>query len=630
MFAKIAPLKRLPKSLSVCDYSVPQILETEVEVGQLVIIPFRKSKIFGLVLSLSNNSEYADKTKPIESMLEKIPFLRNSEIQMLETLSSVYNISLGSLIESSLPPLQKRKLKTISLIRPKTTKIEKNILPQFFQYLDEKKHQEILQQFQQKQTLILVSEIQKAKTLAEYFREKNIAIWHSELTVKEQFELWFKIHNGEVDIIIGTRSSVFLPFFDLKNIIIDAEEERDHKHSDGSPRFSVKDIVPLLAQIHNAQIILTSSNPSSEIYYGLYNREYTIHEKIINSNKTLGIIEAIPKDAPTLIDLKTEQQGHKEDYFLSNNIQEKIAHAEKDVFLFLNRRGSATSIFCKACGYKDICSGCQNMRVYHDTDKMLYCHYCKTKSPIPLMCPKCGIELLQLRGYGTEQIAKTLEKITGTNKAKIIRMDSDIEEKLRPEILKQAGKKIIIGTDLSFQYLNWKDIELCVCINLDQMLATPEYNGEERLWHFIQKIQYEREASSEFFIQTYNPDHSFWKSLSNPDLFYRNDLKRRKAFGYPPYAYLIKYFYGGNTLDEAKKQAEKIKKQLEETLTKEPKKARIYDPIALHPQFYRKKYWYGIIVLLEPNNWMEEIAKVNKRLDENWKIDPRPNNILAP
>lgn len=630
MYAKIAPLKRLPKSLSICDYFVPDNLENTIQVGQLVIIPFRKSKIFGLVLSLETSSPYAEKVKSIESVVHEIPFLRPSEVKLFETTASLYNMPLGSMIETGLPPLQKRKLKTISL-SPRGDSLHKNTkLPKFVQYLTHEQHKTILQNFSQKQTLILVSEIQQTKIIAQFFENKNVALWHSELGEKEKFDLWFKIRNGEVDIIIGTRSAVFLAFFDLQHIIIDAEDEKDHKHSEGSPRFHVKDIMHLLAKIHQAEVTLTSSHPSSDIYYGIYNHEYILNEKIINSNKTIGVIEQIPKDLPTFIDLKTEHHGHKEDYFLSSPVQEKITNVQKDVFLFLNRRGSATSIFCKACGYKDICTTCQNMRVYHDADKMIHCHYCKTKSPVPLMCPKCGVELLQLQGYGTEQIEKVLKNLTKNNGAQVIRMDSDVAEKLRPELLEQPGQKIIIGTEMTFQYLNWKNIELCVCINLDQMIATPEYNGEERLWHFIQKIQYERDANSAFYIQTYNPDHAFWQSLSNPDLFYRNDLKRRKVFGYPPYSYLVKYFYGAETENEARQQAAKTKLLLEKTLTKEPKKASIYDPIALHPHFYRKKYWYGIIVLLEPNTWMEKISEVNAIIDENWKIDPRPNSILAP
>jgi primosomal protein N' (replication factor Y) len=235
---------------------------------------------------------------------------------------------------------------------------------------------------------------------------------------------------------------------------------------------------------------------------------------------------------------------------------------------------------------------------------------------------------LQLRGYGTQELEKTLHRLQIETSAKIIRMDSDVEEKLRPELLKEPGKKIIIGTEMAFQYLDWSTIDLTVCINLDRMLTTPEFNGEERLWHLIQYLQYSRPDHSTLYVQTQNPEHAFWKTLTDPDLFYRTDLKRRKAFSYPPYSYLVKYMYGAETSAETKKQATEMKNRIAAILTSEGKKASMYDPIELHPHFYRKQYWYGIIVLLEPNTWMEKACEINALLDEKWKVDPSPNSIL--
>jgi len=630
MYAQIAPLKRLPKNLSVYDYAVPVELEKQIAVGQLVSIPFRKSHIFGIVLSLSEKSEYADKVKPLEKIIGKTPFLRESEVKLFTKLAGVYHIGLGTLLEMALPPLQKRKLGTLEVKPFSKVKAAQSSLPKFYQYLTQEEHEQILKKFQNTQTLVLVSEIQMIDRIRPLYTNKKVVTWHSELSVKQQFETWQKIRNDEVDIIIGTRSSLFLPFYNLKTILIDAEEEKDHKHWDGSPRFHVKDLAPHFAALHGAEIILTSSHPSSELYYAIYHQECEIPGKTIESSKTINVIRLVPKDAPTLIDLKSEQMGHAADYFLSTRVQEEITKTKKDIFFFLNRRGSATSVFCKACGFRDSCPTCKNPRVYHETDKKLHCHYCRTTAPTPLLCPKCGSQILMLRGYGTEQIEKTLRQIQTTTSAKIIRLDSDVAEKLRPELLGQAGQKIIIGTELAFQYLDWNALGLCVCINLDSMLSTPEYNAEERLYHLIQKIQYEREADSQFYIQTHTPEHGFWKTLQDPDLFYRTDLKKRKAFSYPPYGSLIRYLYAANSPHEAKKEAFEVHRELANRLTKMLKKGMVYDPLELHPYYFRKKYWYGIILLLEPNNWMEQVAELNTLLGEEWKVDPRPSSILSP
>ncbi len=207
-------------------------------------------------------------------------------------------------------------------------------------------------------------------------------------------------------------------------------------------------------------------------------------------------------------------------------------------------------------------------------------------------------------------------------------MDSDVLEKLRPELLKEPGKKIIIGTEMALQYIDWEHIGLVVCINLDRMLTTPEYNGEERLWHLIQNLQYSRPDDSKLYIQTHNPEQVFWKMLNDPDLFYRTDLKRRKAFSYPPYSSILKYIYGGQSPAEAQKQAQLMKEKICDTLTKSEKTAKIYDPLELQPNFYRKQYWYAIIVLLRPESFMERACEINALLDEKWKVDPGPNSIL--
>ncbi len=632
MYARIVPIKRLPKNLSICDYHVPEQLEPSLQVGHLVSIPFRKSNLFGLVLSLEEKSLYGQKIKDILSVVSPVPFLQKDILTFLEQTSLAYNIPFGSLLESCLLPLQKRKLQTLSLLPfPSLVPSTKNFKPKFVQYLNEQEHTDILISYHQPQTLIIAAEIhllQKiAKTLGDNTRT---AIWHSELSPKKQFDTWLKIRNGEVDIIVGTRSALFLSFYQLQTIVIDAEEEKNHKNEESAPRIQVKDIAEHLCQLHGAELILTSSHPTSDTYYHLYQNNYTLGEQTIESHKTIGVIRQIPKGQPSFIDLNSEKIGHKNDYFVSDSVQKAIEQTDKDVFLFLNRRGNATSIFCKDCGYRDACPTCQNPRVYHADKKQLHCHYCKTSATIPLFCPKCGKSILMFAGYGTKQIEQILNHFQNKTNATIVRLDSDEEKESMINKLRETGKKIIIGTELAFQYLDWSNIGVCVCINLDSMLSAPEYMSEERLWHLIQKIQYERRDESKFFIQTHSPTHTFWKTLIDPDVFYRNDLKKRKIFSYPPYSYMVKYLLGGVNKTEAQQEAQKNKILIEKILTNTQNKGIVYDPIELQPNYFRKKYWYGIILLLEPNNWMEILKEINKNLGESWKVDPRPNSIFSP
>ena len=611
MIAKVIPIKRLPKHLSEFDYLVPKELESKLKIGQLIEIPFRKSKAFGLVLSIQQKTGQ-DKLKEIIQITQDIPLLDQKHLDFLNTLSQWYGTSRSNLLKMSLLPLQKNKLKKIELTPIKKPRERKEGKTKFIHYTTEKEHADFLKKNIQGKTLILAPEthmLDEIRLLLPIELQQKAIVWNSELSTKRQFERWMEIRNNEKEVIISTRGGVFLPLTGLKTIIIDYEHEENHKHWDQSPRFHVKDVVQLLSKVHQTKIFLMSFSPSEEAYFNVHKKNY---QGKLNLKKTKAKV----------VNMKDERKGGNFSIF-SDKASEEILNSKQDVFILVNRLGYATSVGCNDCGFLSKCDKCTNPHVYHEKTKTLNCHYCNTKKPMIANCPKCTSPVVGLYGLGTELAEAETRKLLGSTK-EVFRIDSMVDEK---KILSKKPK-VIIGTEASLKFVNWKKTELFMLLDIDKQLNIPEYLAQENVWHLIQKINYYKQTKAKLLIQSFHPQHLVFRSLIEPDRFFRTDLNQRKTLLYPPYAFLVRYFYGHGDIREARKEARKIHELL--TLTKEQKKHIISPALEMHPRYYRRKFWLGIMVKIPPNSWKKELEKINQIIPENWKIDPNPISLLSP
>ena len=623
MIAKVVPIRRLPKSLEVFDYKIPKNLSGKISAGQMVKIPFQKSKIHGLVFSIEETSDAPiSKIKNIDSIINKKKFLSKSRLKLFKKLSDIYNISFPAFLKINLLPIQKRKLKKVELnnlsFKQKNTEEKKN---NFKLYKNKKEHKKILSNLEKK-SLIVVPEQRFIQDIQTTFNDRRIVIWHSNLSQKQQFSRWVKIRNNEYNIILGTRSSVFLPFQELNQILVDYEHDENHKHWDQSPRFNTHNIAKELKKLHHSDLIFSSFSPSCKSYFEIYKKELDcdkdIKEKISN---------LYTNQLPNIINMKNERKAGNYD-ILSEKAQKIIKDVKNDTFILINRLGYATSIGCKDCGYTAECQKCNLPLVYHKKTKTLKCHYCKIQKPLPSTCPECKTKVVELRGTGTEMIEQKANKLTKSNK-NIVRIDSNSE---KSEInLSKDKPNIIIGTNMAFSFLNWQKVENIVFVNIDQQLSLPEFKISENIWHKIQQIQYYKEKSCDFYIQTIKPKQTLIKSLAEPDRFYRMDLNSRKNLKYPPYIFLTRYFYGNKDYQKSRQEADRVKSKLSEKLTKSDKSNIIIsEPIEMHPKYYRNKFWHTLLVKTEKDNWQEKIKKINEYIPDKWKVDPNPISILSP
>ncbi len=626
MIAAIIPIKRLPRRFTHFDYTVPEELREVITPGQLVRIPLKSSEIFGLVLSVREKRESDTSVlKDIINIIHNTPILSNIQIQTLQTLSSWYGVATGTLAKMMLLPMQKRKLKDIELASTQVSKYSDDTVqnPTFIQYSNQDEHRKAitcqLEYLSTCQTLILVPEIHHIDEVLSLLEEQanNATTWHSGLSKKEQFERWLQIRNGEKRIIIGTRGAILLPYFNLKKIVIDYEHKNNHKHWDQAPRFHVKDIAELLRTTQGVNITLMSYSPSVETYFNIHKKQYTSKD-----------FQIAPLPSCQIANLSNERRGGNYSP-ISDKLEQALLTLEGNAFLHINRLGLATYIGCNDCGWRAICPSCKLPQILHKKNQQLSCHYCKTTGKLPLTCPKCKAAVVTLGGVGTETIEKYIQGFVKKHNLPygVVRIDSQTNQ----QVLKLAGTQVIlIGTDAALPYIRWEKTSLIGLLDIDGQLAIPEFRTQENVWHAIQDIQYNMKNDAEFIIQTRDPKHLVPRSLTEPDRFYRTDLNHRMSLGYPPYKYLVRYFYGHADYREAKTVMETSVDVLNKRLTEKKHSIELSPAFEMHPRYYRGRHWFAVLARLDTNTWQEDLVWLNSHIPATWKIDPNPISILSP
>lgn len=621
MIAHILPVKRLPKHCQAFDYTVPAELTSSIVSGQLVTIPFRRSIVFGVVVSVASVDADTSHLKPISSIVHTMPLLSDTHLSLIDTVSHWYGIAPATAAKMLLPPLQKRKLAKITLA-PFEAKRKNTARPQshFFHYTNPIEHQTFLTKSIHGNTLILVPEvnlIDEVMGLLPASLQSKTMTFHSALSQKELFERWFSIRNNEYHIVIGTRGSVFLPFMKLDTILVDYEHDENHKHWDQAPRFHAKDVSYLLNDLYGATVYLGSFTPSIESYFHAHKKNYI---EDTNSQPLKPITEV------TIVDMRDERRAKNFNLF-AETVNKAIHETAGDIFLFINRKGFATSIGCNDCGFKETCPTCKLPLIYHDQDKTLRCHYCGTQKKLLTRCPTCSSPMVELRGAGTELI-ETYVRDGMSNRPEygVTRIDGDQTHLTFPP----TSRRIIVGTEMALHYIRWEQTTLIVFLDIDKQLALPEFRSGDHVWHRIQEVLYRKNPAATFFIQTFHPASLVLRSLKEPDRFYRTELNSRQALGYPPYQYLVRYMYAGPTFADTATEANKLFARLSQKLTTEQKSIILHRPIEMHPHYYRGAYWLVILARLPPLTWQQDITFLNTELSDGWKIDPNPISLLSP
>ncbi|MGY0407233.1 MAG: replication restart helicase PriA, partial [Polaribacter sp.] len=400
-----------------------------------------------------------------------------------------------------------------------------------------------------KQVLFLLPEIalttQIITRLQVYFGDQ-ISVFHSKYSMNERVEVWNNIleNKHKAQIILGVRSSIFLPFSNLGLIVVDEEHETSYKQFEPSPRYNARDSAIVLAKIHNAKILVGSATPSLESYFNATQKKYGF----VELNRRFGNVQ-LPKIE--LIDLKEKHRKKEMTRHFSDRmlvlIQEAL-HAKEQVILFQNRRGFSPVVTCKTCGVSPQCPNCDVSLTYHKFKNELRCHYCNYQRAMPNSCSACGSNTLDTKGFGTEQIELELKELFPD--FKIGRMDLDTTRgKFGYQKIIGAFEAqeidILVGTQMLSKGLDFKDVSLVGILNADMMLNFPDFRAHERAYQLMVQVSGRAGRSKKqgnVAIQTYNPNHQILQQVSTTNYteMYKEQLQERWQYKYPPYYRLIK------------------------------------------------------------------------------------------
>ncbi len=397
-----------------------------------------------------------------------------------------------------------------------------------------------------KQALFLVPEIalttQIVERISKYFGDK-IGVYHSKFNDNERVEIWNKVKSGEYGVVLGARSSVFLPFLNLGLVIVDEEHESSYKQYDPAPRYQARDAAIYLASLFNAKVLLGSATPSLESYYNASSGKYGL---ITLSERFSGI------ELPTheVISLSEATQKKTLTAFFTQHLIDKIALAiehKQQVILFQNRRGYTTILLCGTCGYTSKCVQCDVSLTYHKATGKLHCHYCGYNQSVLKSCPACGSTNMLQKGFGTERIEEELELIFPGIRIDRLDLDSTRTRNGMLQIINSFQEKktdVLIGTQMVAKGLDFDNVALIGVINADALLNFPDFRAFERSFQLLTQVSGRagrRDAQGTVVIQAYDAKHRIIKQVIENDYLgmYNDELQERRAFNYPPFSRLI-------------------------------------------------------------------------------------------
>lgn len=401
-----------------------------------------------------------------------------------------------------------------------------------------------------KQVLFMLPEIVLTAQLTDRLKKvfgDRLGVYHSRYPDGERVEVYQKmLSDTPYDIIVGVRSSVFLPFRNLGLIIIDEEHETSFKQQDPAPRYQARNVALVMARAAGAKTLLGSATPSLESYFNAETGKYGL----VQLNKRYGNV-LLPQIE--VVDMReTARKKMMNGPFtpqLTERIREALQHG-KQVILFQNRRGYAPMMECRTCGWVPRCQKCDVSLTLHRNMRQLTCHYCGASYPIPPRCPNCGEQNLTGKGYGTERIEDCLQKVFPT--ARIARMDLDTtRSRQRYEQIiddfQHFRTDILVGTQMVTKGLDFEKVSVVGILNAGTMLSQPDFRSYEHAFQMMEQVAGRAGRKNEqgyVVLQTQDTEASAIRQVVNHDYtaMYREQLEERSLFNYPPYCRLI-YVY---------------------------------------------------------------------------------------
>jgi primosomal protein N' (replication factor Y) len=636
---------------SVFDYYI----EKECSVGSLVLVPFRNKEILGVVIS-ENKSEFPkEKLKKVLDVIKGFSFSLD-QIRFMKFVSYYTMASIGNVLKLAIPvdfsidyseSVNPEKIKTKPtelndaqkaasefMISKMTNKHEVFVLDGVTGSGKTETYSEIIKKILEEdsgQVLILMPEITLTNQFVKRF-EKIIGfkpdVWHSEVTPKVKKELLSDIMTGKARFIIGARSGLFLPFKDLKLIVVDEEHDTSYKQEDGIV-YNARDMAVAYGHFNKMPVVLSSATPSIETIHNISKGKY--HRVKLDSRYGGATLPKID-----IVDMS--KSGLSKGKWISNKLQKKIEEylsKDKQVMLFLNRRGYAPITLCKSCGHKETCNNCSTFLVTHKSNNSLLCHYCGYKKYIQKDCGECKEKDSLINcGPGVERIAEEVKSLWPEEKYIVVTKDSLEKDRDGETIDRILNKEvsIIIGTQILSKGHHFPALDLVGIVDADIGLFGADLRASERTYQLLTQVSGRagRETKGEVVVQTYYPSNPIVKALQEGkrDDFYDLEIQSRKDMNMPPFNRLVGVVLSDRSESRLEEVAQNFAKQVEYNQS-----ISVLGPVLAPIYYIRGRYRYRFLVKSPNGSKVQDyvnkwISKVKLPSTTRMKIDVDPYNFM--
>lgn len=421
-----------------------------------------------------------------------------------------------------------------------------------------------------KNVIILAPEIllasQLAKRISSRFGMDKVALWHSNISEGERFDVWERIKSDEVKIIVGARSAIFAPVKNLGLIIIDEEHESSYKQTSPAPRYNAKTLAYERAKRTGSTLVLGTATPDIVTYYRAKNTDRILHlPERFGSGELAGV---------TVIDMREEFNTGNKSIFsraLRYNLKKNLEEGKQSLLL-INRRGFSTYGQCANCGFVAECESCSIPLILHKTTNKLRCHYCNFERDFINTCPECGSGAFKYSGMGTQKVEELFRK--NFPEARVARIDSDIMTKKNAHIeiieaFTHGEIDVLIGTQMIAKGLDIANVTLVGVLMADSLFNMPDFRAGERGFQLLTQVA-GRAGRGDFkgkvYFQTYSPEYLTIQHAKEQDFvsFYNNEMQGRNDLSYPPFSYLIRLIISSRNETKARKISEEIADKLKE------------------------------------------------------------------
>ena len=627
------------------DYRLPEELRAQVAVGSMLVVPFGRREILGVVTGLRDRSEIADEKllAPLRALELGVPA---DLLALAQWLAQEYCSTLARALSLVLPPAATRRL---SGRKARSHKLAEHVsvgaVGPAPQLADEQaravadlcealaldgssmrllagitgsgKTEVYLQVAaetlrQGRGAIVLVPEIGLTPQMVSRFMERfgdTVAVLHSGLTIAQRREQWRRLRVGEARLCVGPRSAVFAPIERLGLIVVDEEHDSSYKH-EGDPRYDARTVAARRAGDCSALLLLGSATPRPE----------SVHAAALEGTLRLSQrVDRRPLPEVTVLDMR--EQGHGLHPHTALALAEVRANQGKAIVL-LNRRGWSNFLTCRSCGTVWMCPHCDVALVLHRAQETMACHHCGHREPAPRRCT-CGSTSVARHGAGTERVQHELASTLGDESFPVFRLDADTAGQTATadggvgallSSFERAPAGVLIGTQMVAKGHDFPDVSLGVVLDADATLRFPDFRAEERTFALVAQLagRVGRGKScppAQVLVQTMTPQARSIVHAAHHDSdgFLAGELQRREALSYPPYTSLIRIVCAAERGERARAAAQEICAQLRSSA---PKGAVVLGPAALFRLRGRERQ--AIVVKATPGERTAVIGRVGK------------------